>query len=142
MDIIFKIKPQTKGRPRARVINGKYATMYTPTSTRKYEEEIKQQYIDNGAPHFKDSLLKASVTFCFKIPKSTSAKNRDKILSKRTYYAKKKYDLDNLLKSLFDALNGIAYDDDCQVARITADKIYGGEDMIFLTLEEIENDTD
>ena len=35
-------------------------------------------------------------------------------------------DVDNLLKSVLDGLNGIVYNDDSQIVRIEADKAYEG----------------
>ena len=34
----------TKARPRARIVNNKYAQMYTPKTTANYENLIKVQY--------------------------------------------------------------------------------------------------
>lgn len=46
-------------------------------------------------------------------------------------------DLDNHLKSVLDALNGIAYLDDCQVVQISGSKNFG-EPKIMITLEAVE----
>lgn len=36
-------------------------------------------------------------------------------------------DMDNFLKALFDALNGIAYEDDCQICQLTTRKFWRSE---------------
>ena len=36
----------------------------------------------------------------------------------------KKPDCDNILKVIFDSLNGLAYDDDVQVVSVTFQKVY------------------
>jgi Holliday junction resolvase RusA-like endonuclease len=36
-------------------------------------------------------------------------------------------DVDNMAKAVLDSLNGIAWDDDCQVARLVVEKSYGTE---------------
>lgn len=36
-------------------------------------------------------------------------------------------DIDNLEKAVLDALNGVAYEDDSQVACVTKEKLYGTE---------------
>lgn len=46
-------------------------------------------------------------------------------------------DLDNHLKAVLDALNGIAYLDDCQVVQISGSKNFG-EAKIVITLEAVE----
>ena len=46
-------------------------------------------------------------------------------------------DIDNLLKGFLDALNGIVWQDDAQICRISASKNYGEKDAIYLEIEEI-----
>ena len=46
-------------------------------------------------------------------------------------------DLDNHLKSVLDALNGIAYLDDCQVVQISGSKNFG-DPKIIIQVEELE----
>jgi Holliday junction resolvase RusA-like endonuclease len=41
----------------------------------------------------------------------------------------KKPDIDNLTKAILDALNGIAWNDDAQVAQITAKKVWSIQDQ-------------
>ena len=49
----------------------------------------------------------------------------------------KKPDLDNLVKSVLDGLNGIAYVDDNQIIDIEARKEYGLYNSIYIELEEM-----
>ena len=66
---------------------------------------------------------------------------RDVVLTLRHFYTSRNLlDLDNLQKTIFDALKGVAYRDDSQIVRVTAERYnisitYEGED---LTEEEIE----
>ena len=46
-------------------------------------------------------------------------------------------DVDNFLKAVLDALNGICYQDDAQVTHISATKNFG-EPHIFIELEELK----
>jgi crossover junction endodeoxyribonuclease RusA len=57
---------------------------------------------------------------------------------KRTYPTKPP-DLDKLVRSVLDALSGVAYVDDGQVTEIAANKAYGvaGVDITVIPLEEI-----
>lgn len=59
-----------------------------------------------------------SLTVCFVMP-------RPKSLPKKVLYHLKKPDLDKLLRSVKDALKGIAYVDDSQVIATHATKCYG-----------------
>ena len=49
-------------------------------------------------------------------------------------------DLDNLQRTIFNALERVAYEDDCQIVSVTAERynIYGRLGMENLTPEEIE----
>lgn len=49
----------------------------------------------------------------------------------------KKIDSDNLAKSILDALNGLAYDDDSQVCLLVVQKLYGEKARVEVVLEEI-----
>lgn len=42
----------------------------------------------------------------------------------------KKPDIDNILKILLDALNGIAFEDDIQIVSVIAEKFFSDEDFI------------
>lgn len=57
-------------------------------------------------------------------PKSMSRKRQYQALMGEVRPTTKP-DLDNLLKSVKDALNGVAYVDDSQIVTITAEKAYG-----------------
>ena len=72
---------------------------------------------------FKPTLkpVKLVVYFYMPIPKSWSKKKRLEAVGQ---YHIKKPDSDNLLKTVKDALNGIAYKDDSQVAVTVTYKIY------------------
>lgn len=49
-----------------------------------------------------------------------------------------KPDADNVAKSILDALNGLAYKDDSQVANLLVFKQYGAENKILVEMEELE----
>lgn len=71
------------------------------------------------------------------IPKAWSEKKR---FWAQGQYHTKKVDLDNVIKSVLDGLNGVAFDDDAQVAQITAFKFYGMVPGLEVTLETKEAD--
>ena len=51
----------------------------------------------------------------------------------------KRPDCDNLAKSILDALNGIAYDDDSQICSLSVFKFYGDEPRVEISLGEIRD---
>jgi len=73
--------------------------------------------------------------FQFQTPKSWSKKKTEAALE-RGYHTQKP-DADNLEKGIKDALNGIAYIDDAQVAEVSKIKIWGPCDRITIEVEEV-----
>lgn len=49
----------------------------------------------------------------------------------------KKPDIDNILKLVKDALNGIVYRDDAQVVRVEAEKVFGPQALTVVTVREV-----
>jgi Holliday junction resolvase RusA-like endonuclease len=49
-----------------------------------------------------------------------------------------KPDLDNVAKLILDALNGVAWHDDNQIARLTISKVYGKKPHTDVEIETIE----
>ena len=78
--------------------------------------------------------LEMNVDFIFPIPQRMSKKARSAALAGETYPTKKP-DIDNLLKAIMDAFNGVLYNDDKQVVMVTMRKIYGEREGAVITLE-------
>ena len=53
-------------------------------------------------------------------------------------YACKKPDADNIAKSVLDALNGFAYNDDNQIVCLTVQKLYDTNARVEITIEKLE----
>jgi crossover junction endodeoxyribonuclease RusA len=68
---------------------------YTPSDTREYRERVRQAWLLAGRPCLGSEPIAVSATF--------------------HRASRRVADLDNLLKGLLDALNGLAWDDDAQV---------------------------
>lgn len=103
----FKVYGEVRGQGRPRIHpSGKY--LYKPPIDRKYEERIKETYINSGGPNFGSKPLMMLVVSHRQLPRSKPKKvtNEPDIL---------KPDSSNIIKSVEDALNGIAYDDDRQI---------------------------
>ena len=66
-----------------------------------------------------DGELIAELTFQYSIPKSKVKAAREGACPTT------RPDIDNLVKSIMDSLNGFAYDDDSQVIELHAWKVYG-----------------
>ena len=80
--------------------------------------------------------LVVDLVFGMKIPQSYSKKRRQDI-DLGLLMPTTKPDIDNLTKSILDALNGIAFVDDSQIVQITAAKEYAAEPYIYLNIREM-----
>ena len=115
-------KPCGKGRPRFSTAGG-YARSYTPAKTIEYENLVRMEWEKSGSKKL-EGVISAVIYAYFPIPKSVSKKKRAALNG--TAHTKKP-DCDNIAKIILDALNGIAYDDDSQVASLRVKKLYDAE---------------
>ena len=130
------ITPFGKERPRASVVGG-HAKIYTPRTTEVYENEIRMGWKKvNGEEPFTGPLV-MRLYFYMPIPKSETKANKLKMLEKKIRPTKKP-DIDNLVKSVMDALNGIAYEDDSQIVTLLAKKYYGEMPCVKIIVAEWE----
>ena len=113
--IIIPGKPTPKGRPR---FSRKTGRTYTPSDTGRYEKLVRECYGDNY--FFDKEFIKIKVIAKFQIPQSYSKKKREDALSGKLFPTK--CDLDNIVKSITDGLNGKAYADDRYIYSIEAIK--------------------
>lgn len=122
--------PVAKGRPRI----GKWGA-YTPEKTVNYENLVKLSYIQECGNAKLDGALKMQVKAYFPIPKSTPKKTKVK-METETYPHTKRSDADNVLKSIADALNAVAYDDDAQISSVSIIKRYSNTPRVEISIEE------
>ena len=80
--------------------------------------------------------LEIDIVFYMPIPKSYSKKQKAEILSGRLKHTKKP-DIDNLTKSVLDALNGLAYADDSKIIKVAAEKQYSEKPRTELSIKEV-----
>ena len=114
-------KPQPKQRPRFNKYTG---ATYTPKETRLYETEVKYYFLrDNPRARKLDGAVSVRIDAYFEPPKSTAKTVREKMYLGVIRPAKKP-DADNIIKSICDALNGLAYVDDGQVVSVSCRKLY------------------
>lgn len=107
--LLFPFSPIPKGRPRMT----KRGHVYTPDKTRRHESDLKlwaTKQMNGRKPM--DCPLFVRALFFLERPKTS-----------RRHHPTVKPDLDNFIKCL-DALNGICWEDDSQIVRIEAQKLY------------------
>ena len=100
------IRPKSKGRPRV-TRNG----TYTPKATRDYEAAVRSYY---KGPKF-EGPVSMTVTLSPKRAVVTITEIDVEMSPLRG-------DISNYVKGIEDALNGIAYDDDKQIHKLTGRK--------------------
>lgn len=126
--------PVGKGRPRM-TARGGHARAYTPEKTVRYENLIRTAFMNEypDAVPF-DVPVKVFIGAEFPIPKSWSKKKKES-----AKYVSKKPDIDNIVKSVFDGLNGVAWTDDALVAELEAGKRYTDKMPIcYITIRTLE----
>jgi Holliday junction resolvase RusA-like endonuclease len=125
--IIIRGKPQPKQRPRV-TRNG----TYTPKETLAYEKLVQWEYIAQKGKKL-TGALKMAIVVKFKKPKS----RKDVMWGD---YHTQRPDLDNVVKAITDSLNGVAYDDDSQVAVIEATKVWADVDCVEFEIKEVRDE--
>ena len=112
-----------KQRPR---ISGRRA--YTPKRTKDYEERVRDAFRSSYHGFFPvygaDIPVRVCISIFQEIPKSWSKKKRQQAENGEVVPLTHNGDIDNIAKSILDALNGYAYLDDCQVVRMEVVKMY------------------
>lgn len=137
--LVFEIPGEAvpKARPRVVNMNGRSRT-FTPEKTKNFENLVKLMYVSQHRNEKLEGPVSASIHVFCAVPKSASKKNRTSWLMGR-HPVTKRPDLDNLAKAVLDALNGIAYDDDSQVAELYITKEYSETPRTMVILREIRD---
>lgn len=124
MKFIIDGKPQPKQRPRVT----KFGT-YTPKETKNYEILVKWLYTLNGGKML-TGPISMSIKVVFKLPKAHKGRKVGDCHTQRP-------DIDNICKAITDSLNGLAYQDDGQIARLVASKEWGTSDYVEVEIQEV-----
>lgn len=118
IDIVFHGTPIGKSRPRfGRTKTGGVVT-YTPQKTRDYERALKSfAQVAMIGKTMLEGPVKVTITAYF------SHKTK-------TGWHTSRPDLDNIIKAVLDALNGIVFDDDAAVCELVASKKYDNDERV------------
>ena len=117
---------------------------YTPKKTRDYEERVRQAFrfsYRGETPVFhKGVSVKVCIEVIQQIPKSWSNSKTLKAERGEIAPVSRNGDLDNIAKSILDALNTLAYEDDAQVTLLMISKRYGADPYATVRIEEDSNE--
>lgn len=122
-----------KERPRVNMYTG---MVYTPNKTKDYELFVQQSF-KMKYPRFEQLQGRISIEIIayLKIPKNTSKKNIE-LMIKNEISPTKKPDVDNIAKSILDAMNKFVFKDDNQVSKIMIEKRYAEEEKVHIKVTE------
>ena len=133
-------EPVGKGRPRV-VHNGKFTQSYTPEKTATYENLVKVEF-QRQCP--RQPIIETPVTLkirCFYGLAMRDSKKKKAAKLAGAIRPTKKPDIDNCIKIIADALNGLAYVDDTQIVGVTAEKYYAEIPHVDVEIEEVLNES-
>ncbi|KXG78267.1 RusA family crossover junction endodeoxyribonuclease [Thermotalea metallivorans] len=126
-------EPVAKGRPRVL----KTGTTYTPKKTKNYETLVKEIYVlQHNEPPMEGELFLELKAY-FSIPKS-APKKKQAAMIREEIRPTKKPDIDNLVKTVTDALNTLAYRDDSQIVEARVGKYYSEQPRVEIIIQSIE----
>ena len=118
-----------KGRPR---FAGTHT--YTPKATKEFELQIRtlgKSAMVGKRPY--NCPVAVTVTIVEEVPQSRTAIEKEAALA--GYTVPLRGDLDNRVKAITDALNGVVYHDDVQIGQTTAVKKYGTLNIITVEIK-------
>lgn len=134
MTVEFEIPGRIRGKGRPRFARrGNFVTTYTPAETEASEAVVRKFAAEamNGHPLL-EGPVRLSVNIGLTIPASWSKKKRANAI-----FVTGKPDADNIIKLLGDAMNGIVFKDDSQIAQIEFCRLYTTAERVHVTVSEL-----
>lgn len=130
-------KPQGKGRPRA-AKRGKFVRMYTPEATVNYESTVRlfASQAMAGRPPMTGPMM-VVMSIMLPIPASWSKRKRAQAIAGQVLPTTKP-DTDNVIKAVYDAINGVVWVDDVQVVDEHTTKRYGVQPGVIFNAAPVE----
>lgn len=137
-------KPSTKGRPR---FDPRTRRAYSPPSNIVSENDIRAIWREAGEPRI-DGKVPISIRVLINVVRPQGHYRKNGNLSaegiRNPIPCNKKPDVDNALKTVMDALNSRAYQDDVQIARATVERRWAmwSATTIYISVIEDEQNSD
>lgn len=137
-----KVQAQQRPRGRARVgRNGKtFVQVYDPQQSTDFKSALKYialMELDKRGGEPISTACRVNLTVIMPIPASFSKKKREQIFLGQLFPTRKP-DVDNLMKSVLDGVNGAFLMDDRYVVEATVSKRYGEYEGLHLTIETMD----
>ena len=133
--VTFTVSGPPVAKSRAR--SGGQGRHYTPEHTKKYEAHTRlAAQIAMGERLPMKGAVEMLIVAVLPIRQSWSKPKRIRAAA-GTIWPTTRPDIDNYLKIIADACNGIVYDDDSQIASVRATKVFGDRPRMDVTVEVI-----
>ena len=130
----FTVKGKPTGKMRPRVVKrGKFVSTYTPKKTVEYEERVKQCAIDAGVTVMDYCKVLIEVYLPMRVKKFKT--KPDEYLEPRM-----RSDLDNICKSILDAIEGVGFGNDKDVIGLESYYVFTKENEPYVKVQMIECD--
>lgn len=141
MTVEFTVPGDPFGKQRPRIM--KNGHVFTPEETKTHERVVAWQYkIQLGTFRFPEgSYIGMEIKALFRVPKSATKTRREQMLAGKIRPTVKP-DWDNVGKLVCDALNGVAYGDDCQVVDARVSKFYAAEPKVEIRMWKIDTESE
>jgi len=139
MKVQFIVRGEPRGKGRHRTFRrGDKLIQKTPEDTAVYENLIRVEYARQcGGVKFEAGvMLDLRIRAYCSIPASVSAKKK-KAMEDGEVRPTKRPDADNILKSVADGLNKVAYHDDAQIVDTQIRKFYSHDPRLEVSIQSI-----
>lgn len=119
LQFVIPGEPVGQGRPRFSAANGKVRT-FDPDKSRNYKACVSMlaaEAVEKQGWEYTEEPVFVNIIAYMPVAKSLSKKAKADCYSWKNHPCKKP-DVDNIVKGICDAMNGIVYKDDCQVCSL------------------------
>lgn len=137
MKFVINIEPRPQERHRSTIKNGRIST-YEDKEMKFWKKNLAYLIKAQKPECWAKCALMMVITFFIRPPQYIAkVKKNQEALEAETTLVMVKPDLDNYEKALMDAINGICYHDDGQVAKKIARKVYSNDPRIEFEISKI-----
>lgn len=137
--VLISGNPQGKGRPRVGK-RGKHVVMFTPKETVEYEARIAAEAalsMQQACLEIIRGPVELKLEIFMPIPASYSKGKATRCRAGQVVPTKKP-DIDNIIKAVCDAFNGVVWVDDTQVTDLVVSKRFGDEPCVLAIVTALD----
>lgn len=134
---MLNIAPKPQSRPRFT----KRGFAYEEKGMKQWKENIRYELYARQLKRIEQGALYVGLNFYIYPPKYICKSNTKHPLENRQLeqiFVEKKPDLDNYIKAVLDASNGILYKDDGQIVALSSQKMYSYHPRIEIEIKKME----